>query len=88
VDLHAWIADEGPENVRAPLSLNVETDAWPDSTFDAVFCANTVHIMGWPEVEKMFAGIGQVLMDGFVSMGHLMWTASSPRKAIRALSSG
>jgi cyclopropane fatty-acyl-phospholipid synthase-like methyltransferase len=70
VDVHhpgiqAWIDDEGSENVRAPLSLNVQTDPWPDSTFDAVFSANTAHIMGWPEVEKMFAGIGQVLeQDG------------------------
>jgi len=62
--IHAWIADEGPDNVRAPLSLNVETDVWPNTTFDAVFSANTVHIMGWPEVEKMFAGIGQVLQAG------------------------
>jgi cyclopropane fatty-acyl-phospholipid synthase-like methyltransferase len=50
--------------VRAPLSLNVQTDPWPDSTFDAVFSANTAHIMGWPEVEMMFAGIGQVLEQG------------------------
>jgi cyclopropane fatty-acyl-phospholipid synthase-like methyltransferase len=62
--IHAWIDDEGPENVRAPLSLNVQTDPWPDSTFDAVFSANTAHIMGWPEVEMMFAGIGQVLEQG------------------------
>lgn len=63
--IQAWIADEKLENVRTPLSLNVETDDWPDTTFDAVFSANTVHIMGWPEVEKMFAGIGRVLQtDG------------------------
>jgi len=69
VDVHhpgiqAWIDDEGPDNVRAPLSLNVEIDAWPDTTFDAVFSANTAHIMGWPEVEMMFAGIGQALEQG------------------------
>jgi cyclopropane fatty-acyl-phospholipid synthase-like methyltransferase len=62
--IQAWIADEGTDNVRAPLSLNVENDAWPDTSFDAVFSANTVHIMGWPEVEKMFAGIGQALTNG------------------------
>jgi len=62
--IHAWISDEGPDNVRAPLSLNVETDHWPDITFDAVFSANTVHIMGWPEVLKMFSGIGQILANG------------------------
>jgi cyclopropane fatty-acyl-phospholipid synthase-like methyltransferase len=62
--IHAWIADEGTDNVRAPLSLNVETNDWPNASFDAVFSANTVHIMGWPEVEKMFAGIGRVLTNG------------------------
>ncbi len=62
--IQAWITDEGPDNVRAPLSLNVETDLWPNTRFDAIFSANTVHIMGWPEVIKMFAGIGQVLSGG------------------------
>jgi cyclopropane fatty-acyl-phospholipid synthase-like methyltransferase len=62
--IQAWIDDEGPDNVRTPLSLNVETDGWPNTQFDGIFSANTVHIMGWPEVEKMFAGIGQVLEQG------------------------
>jgi len=62
--IHAWVSDEGPDNVRAPLSLNVETDHWPEMTFDAVFSANTVHIMSWPEVIKMFSGIGQILTKG------------------------
>ncbi|TXH74841.1 MAG: DUF938 domain-containing protein [Lysobacteraceae bacterium] len=26
--------------------------------YDAVFSANTLHIMGWPEVEGLFAGLG------------------------------
>jgi SAM-dependent methyltransferase len=62
--IQAWIADDGPGNVRAPLVLNVEIDPWPSTGFDGVFSANTVHIMGWPEVEKMFAGIGQVVASG------------------------
>lgn len=47
--------------MRSPLALNVEIDSWPNDTFDAIFSANTVHIMGWPEVQKMFAGIGRAL---------------------------
>jgi hypothetical protein len=31
---------------------------------DAVFNANTVHIVSWPEVERLFAGIGRVLEVG------------------------
>ena len=60
--INAWITDENLDNTRAPFPLNVETDSWPEREFDGIFSANTVHIMGWPEVEKMFAGIGQVLL--------------------------
>ena len=34
---------------------------WPVQTVDYVFSANTAHIMSWPEVEAMFAGVGRVL---------------------------
>jgi hypothetical protein len=27
---------------------------------DAVFSANTCHIMSWPQVERMFVGVGQI----------------------------
>jgi cyclopropane fatty-acyl-phospholipid synthase-like methyltransferase len=62
--INAWISDEDLDNTRIPLTLNVENDSWPEQVFDGIFSANTVHIMGWPEVEKMFAGIGQVLLPG------------------------
>lgn len=32
--------------------------------FDAVFTANTLHIMGWPQVEALFAGLPMLLRDG------------------------
>lgn len=41
----------------SPLELNVEGD-WPHVAADAVFTANTTHIMSWPQVERMFGGIG------------------------------
>jgi cyclopropane fatty-acyl-phospholipid synthase-like methyltransferase len=62
--IQAWIDELGPKNVLAPLILKVDTDPWPQMTYDAIFSANTVHIMGWPEVEKLFAGIGRVLAEG------------------------
>ena len=33
------------------------------SGFDAAFSANTLHIMGWPEVEAFFAGLDGALAD-------------------------
>jgi cyclopropane fatty-acyl-phospholipid synthase-like methyltransferase len=64
--IHAWLADEGPANAIAPLDLDVKTPSWPveAASVDAVFSANTAHIMGWDGVEAMFRGIGHVLAAG------------------------
>ena len=64
-DLAARVALEGPPNVRAPLALDVRSALWPGiADVDAVFSANTLHIMSWPEVEACFAGIGALLPAG------------------------
>ncbi len=56
-----WLAEAGLDNVRAPLSLDVSQTDWPAIRVDAVFSANTTHIMHWREVEALFAGVGRVL---------------------------
>ena len=61
----AWQQDARLANVLPPLALDVNGD-WPQGPFDAVFSANTCHIMAWPEVQAMFAGIGRVLSAGGV----------------------
>ena len=55
-----WLDDAKLPNLPPPLRLDVN-GPWPDAHFDAVFTANTLHIMGWPEVGKFFAGLDQVL---------------------------
>lgn len=62
--IHAWLAEAGLPNLLPPLALDVARDPWPQAQYDGVFSANTSHIMHWPEVEAMFAGIGQVLAPG------------------------
>ncbi|MBC3920569.1 DUF938 domain-containing protein [Undibacterium sp. CY18W] len=57
----AWIEEENLPNVATPLELNIGKTAWPQAVFDAVYTANTCHIMAWEEVELMFAGVTQVL---------------------------
>jgi hypothetical protein len=42
-----------------PIELDVD-GAWPELDADAVFSANTCHIMSWPQVERMFAGISRM----------------------------
>jgi SAM-dependent methyltransferase len=61
--LIARIEVEGPANLRAPRELDVAiAEAWPaPGTCDAVFSANTLHIMSWPVVEAFFRGVGRLL---------------------------
>lgn len=61
-----WQASDVAENlpgirewVSAPEPLELDVDApWPTVAADAAFSANTAHIMSWPQVERMFAGLG------------------------------
>ena len=49
------------ENLRGPLRLDVRDDVWPVADVQYAFSANTAHIMSWPEVELMFAGVARAL---------------------------
>lgn len=64
--LRARIDTEGPPNVLAPVELDVGRRPWPLDRADAVFTANTLHIISWPLVESFFAGVGEVLAPGGV----------------------
>lgn len=64
--LAARVAAEGPPNLAAPLELDVLCESWPAVTGDAVFSANTLHIMSWHAVEALFAGLHVLLPAGGV----------------------
>ena len=59
----AWMEVARLPNLRPPLALDVR-GGWPATPFDYVFSANTLHIMGWQEVIRFFAGVGQALRPG------------------------
>lgn len=54
--LRAWLDEATLPNTPAPLVLDVG-QAWPRESYDAVFSANTLHILSWPEVEMLFAAL-------------------------------
>lgn len=68
IDCHAgiklWLKESRLRNVQQPIELDVAISKWPDMDIDAIFTANTVHIMHWPEVESLFEGIGKLLTSG------------------------
>lgn len=65
-DLAERVKLEGPDNLRAPTLLEVRQALWPVRSVDAMFTANTLHIMSWAEVMALFQGIGTVLSCGGV----------------------
>ena len=54
--IRAWLDEAALPNTPPAIELDV-TCAWPRATYDAVFSANTLHIMAWPDVEAMFAAL-------------------------------
>lgn len=62
--IHMWVAESTLQNVHAPIELDVTQDNWPDMHVDAVFTANTLHIMSWSAVQALFAGVPTVLNPG------------------------
>lgn len=65
-DIRLWLDEAALPNVLPPIALDVNQKSWHGGRFDAVFSANTLHIMSWIEVERFFAGIGEVLETGGV----------------------
>ena len=65
-DLAARVQLAGHPNLRPPTLLDVRQSVWPVRSVDAIFTANTLHIMSWPEVIAMYRGIGSVLAPGGV----------------------
>jgi SAM-dependent methyltransferase len=65
-DLTERVKTEGTHNLRVPTLLDVRQAVWPLRAVDAMFTANTLHIMSWHEVMALFRGIGTVLAPGGV----------------------
>ena len=63
--IRAWLASARLPNTPDTLTLDV-TGRWPVQKFDAVFSANTLHIMSWAEVERFFAQLPTVLTEDAV----------------------
>lgn len=81
----AWRSHGGGPGLRAPRALDVRDRPWLDAGVDAVFSANTAHIMSWEEVQVFFAGVAEVLRPGGLLLlygpFHYGGAATSPSNA-------
>jgi hypothetical protein len=69
--IEAWSHAAGLTNVRAPVLLDVMAPQWPSQgaafgePFDAVYCANMLHISPWPACAALMQGASRHLaLDG------------------------
>jgi cyclopropane fatty-acyl-phospholipid synthase-like methyltransferase len=63
--IRLWLDEAALENVLPPIELDaLNPDHWPDQGFDAVFSANTAHIMPESAVAAMLSGVAGVLRSG------------------------
>ncbi len=59
--IRAWLDEAGLPNTPPPLQLDVTQQRWPEQQYDAVYSANTLHIMSWAEVQRLFARLPEVM---------------------------
>ena len=68
--IRQWLDEAGLANTPPPIALQAVAQPAPHFApavpagllpFDAVFTANTLHIMGWPEVQALFASLPGIL---------------------------
>ena len=63
--IRMWLEEAGLANTPPPLRLDVN-EQWPAQTYDAAFSANTLHIMGWSDVVRMFDALPRVMSTGAI----------------------
>ena len=65
--IRLWLAEAGLPNTPPPVVFDLDL-APPTGCFDAVFTANTLHIVSWQQVERMFAALPSLMRPGGLLM--------------------
>ncbi len=61
--VQSWLDEAALANTPPPIPFDVGQVDWPQIKFDALFTANTLHIMAWPEVERLFARLPEIMSE-------------------------
>jgi len=64
--INAWLNEAQLENVLPPLELDLTESSWSVVKADAIYTANTLHIVAWPQVVALFEGVAKILASGGV----------------------
>lgn len=61
--IRQWMAESGLSNIRDPMPLDVREYAWGESLYDAVFTANSLHIMALASAKHFISQVAKALRD-------------------------
>ncbi len=61
--INMWLADAALPNVEPPFELDVTSSKWPQLDVDAIFTANSIHIMNQQNVIDFMSGVGRLLKE-------------------------
>jgi SAM-dependent methyltransferase len=68
ISQRAWQQADTTGRLAGPLRIDASTEDWSDAEsqapWDAIFCANMVHIAPWPAAEGLIRGAGRLLRPG------------------------
>lgn len=64
--INLWINEAKLGNIMKPLLLDINQKPWPVSVVDAVFTANTLHIISWECVQVFIESLGKVMRPGAI----------------------
>lgn len=64
--INAWITESTLSNIQSPVEFMLGRDPWPSINVDAVFTANTTHIMQPQEAKTMMELVAKQLPKGGV----------------------
>lgn len=60
--IRLWLEDSTLNNISLPLELDADQQPWKVDPVDALFSANTLHIMSWEQDQKFFRGLPEILL--------------------------
>jgi len=61
--INMWLAEAVLSNIVAPFELDVSLSKWPEINVDAVFTANSLHIMSLIDAHNFMKGVGKLLPE-------------------------
>jgi cyclopropane fatty-acyl-phospholipid synthase-like methyltransferase len=61
--INQWINEFPLNNLNPPIELDLNNH-WPITEVDAIYTANTLHIVSWPLVQAFFQGVSEHLATG------------------------